>query len=44
VLHELSHLKVMDHSPSFWDAVGQVMPDYDARRTELREHALNTDL
>jgi predicted metal-dependent hydrolase len=44
VLHELSHLKVMDHSPSFWDAVGQVMPDYDVRRKELREHALNTDL
>ncbi|MDI9331336.1 MAG: SprT family zinc-dependent metalloprotease [Alphaproteobacteria bacterium] len=44
VVHELSHLKVMDHSPSFWDAVGEVMPDYDVRRTELRDHALNTDL
>ncbi len=44
VVHELSHLKVMDHSPQFWDAVGQVMPDYPARRKELREHALNTDL
>lgn len=44
VVHELSHLKVMDHSPQFWDAVGQVMPDYPLRRKELREHALNTDL
>ncbi len=44
VVHELSHLKVMDHSPQFWDAVGQVMPDYSVRRKELREHALNTDL
>lgn len=44
VVHELSHLKVMDHSPSFWDAVGRVMPDYPHRRKELREHALHTDL
>jgi predicted metal-dependent hydrolase len=44
VVHELSHLKVMDHSPQFWDAVGQVMPDYAVRRKALREHALNTDL
>jgi predicted metal-dependent hydrolase len=44
VVHELSHLKVMDHSPQFWDAVGQVMPDYPALRKALREHALNTDL
>ena len=44
VVHELSHLKVMDHSPSFWDEVGRVLPDYVRRRDELRDHALNTDL
>ena len=44
VVHELSHLKVLDHSPSFWDQVGRVMPDYGQRRNELRDHALNTDL
>jgi len=34
----------MDHSPSFWDEVGRVLPDYGSRRDELRDHALNTDL
>ena len=28
VAHELSHLRVMDHSPRFWDTVGTVVPDY----------------
>ncbi|WP_137895279.1 SprT family zinc-dependent metalloprotease [Ramlibacter sp. 2FC] len=37
VAHELAHLRVMDHSPRFWDAVGSVMPDYAERRGQLRE-------
>ena len=37
VVHELAHLRVMDHSPRFWDTVGAVMPDYRARRRQLRE-------
>jgi|AntAceMinimDraft_1070359.scaffolds.fasta_scaffold25459_2 hypothetical protein len=37
VVHELVHLKVPDHSPSFWKSVGQVLPDYDARRSWLKE-------
>lgn len=35
VAHELSHLRVMDHSPHFWDTVAQVLPDYGERREEL---------
>ena len=30
VAHELSHLRVMDHSPRFWDTVRTVVPDYAA--------------
>ncbi|NBU19435.1 MAG: M48 family peptidase [Betaproteobacteria bacterium] len=40
VAHELSHLRVMDHSPQFWDTVKSVMPDYPARRRLLREEPL----
>jgi predicted metal-dependent hydrolase len=40
VAHELSHLRVMDHSPRFWETVRSVMPEYEALRGELREEAL----
>jgi predicted metal-dependent hydrolase len=40
VAHELSHLKVMDHSQQFWDTVKSVMPDYPERRRVLRDEPL----
>jgi predicted metal-dependent hydrolase len=36
VVHELSHLRVMDHSPRFWATVASVMPDYNQRRRLLK--------
>ena len=40
VVHELSHLRVMDHSPRFWATVASVMPDYDKHRRVLRDEPL----
>lgn len=37
VVHELSHLRVMDHSPRFWDTVATIVPDYAKLRGELKE-------
>jgi len=39
VAHELSHLRVMDHSPRFWDTVRSVVPDYAALRGQLKDEA-----
>ncbi len=40
VAHELSHLRVMDHSPRFWDTVSTVVPEYAQLRRQLKDEAL----
>ena len=40
VVHELSHLRHMDHSPQFWDVVASVMPDHAQRRQALKHAAV----
>lgn len=40
VAHELSHLRVMDHSPRFWDTVRSVVPDYAELRGRLRHEVI----
>ena len=37
VVHELCHLKEMNHSPAFWRLVEAVLPDYKKRRAWLKE-------
>lgn len=38
VVHELAHLKEMNHSPRFWAQVEKMLPDYRQRRRWLKEH------
>jgi predicted metal-dependent hydrolase len=40
VAHELSHLRVMDHSPRFWETVRTVVPNYAELRGQLKDEAL----
>jgi predicted metal-dependent hydrolase len=40
VVHELSHLRVMDHSPRFWDQVATVVPDYAELRGQLKDELI----
>jgi predicted metal-dependent hydrolase len=40
VIHELAHIKVMNHSKRFWQTVEKYYPDWPKYRTWLREHSL----
>jgi predicted metal-dependent hydrolase len=39
LVHELMHLRRMDHSPTFWKLVEAACPDYAAARAWLRSQA-----
>ena len=37
VVHELAHLREMNHGPAFWAIVQAAMPDYEQRRRQLKD-------
>lgn len=38
ILHELCHLRHMNHSPLFWAELEKYLPNYKQRRKKLREY------
>lgn len=40
VVHELAHLREMNHSPRFWAVVRSVLPDYEQARAALKDALL----
>ncbi len=43
IVHELAHLKEMNHSPKFWKHVENAMPDYKNHRKWLQQHGTKFD-
>ena len=43
VVHELCHLKHLDHSPDFWRQVARYLPDYRQRRGRLQSSLDRTE-
>lgn len=40
IVHELCHLKELNHSQKFWDLVAQTIPNYKERRKRLKKYKL----
>jgi predicted metal-dependent hydrolase len=43
IVHELCHLKEMNHSRKFWDLVGKTVPNYLSIRKNLRKKGYTLD-
>ena len=41
VVHELCHTEQMNHSKKFWNLIAETIPDYVARRKELRHGSMH---
>jgi predicted metal-dependent hydrolase len=42
IVHELCHLRELNHSKAFWALVEEVLPDYKERDLALRKTSANT--
>lgn len=39
IIHELCHIKYLNHSKLFWQEVSKYLPDYKSRRNNLKEYS-----
>ena len=39
IIHELCHLKELNHSKNFWELVESLVPDYKSLKRELKSHS-----
>ncbi len=44
IVHELCHLRHLDHSEAFWNEVDKALPDYEEKRAWLRRNGASLDL
>ena len=41
IIHELCHLRFLNHSPAFWRAVAEHCPDYESYRRQLKRYKID---
>lgn len=44
VVHEMCHMEYKNHSKDFWNRVCAVMPDYEVRRSWLKNNGIKMDI
>ena len=44
VVHEMCHMEYKNHSKDFWNRVYAVMPDYEVRKSWLKNNGIKMDI
>jgi len=44
IVHEMCHLRFMNHSKEFWEMLGRVLPDYESRKEWLMNNGIKLEV
>lgn len=44
IVHEMCHLRYMNHSNEFWEMLGRVLPDYEGRKEWLKNNGITLEI